>query len=397
MALTDAQIRSLKPEARRYRKSDSSGLYIEVMTSGAKFFRLACRLDGKQRTYFIGEYPDMRLAEARLKAAEYKRSVKERIDPTAEQKAEEEKRKKIDPLWKDIAQDYLMLRQRSGAAQRTLQKLHRQIQVTIDALGKREVTDITAEDVLDVVNPIANAGHVENAHEIRSRFSQVFRYASARGLIEHDPAAMTIDAMVPRKRGEFAGITDLKEVGQLMKDIHAYRQRHFWVGSALLLSAYLFPRNSEIRGMCWDEIDWKEKLWEIPAERMKMKREHIVPLPMQAIQVLKEVMEIDLSAELVFPAPRNPTRVMSDATFGKALRSMGYSSDRHVHHGFRTTASTLLNEMGWNADWIERQLAHVQNNKVRAAYNKAEYLEGRKEMMASYAEELDRLAFIIEV
>ena len=389
MALTDAQIRSLKPEARRYRKSDSSGLYIEVMTSGAKFFRLACRLDGKQRTYFIGEYPDMRLADARLKAAEYKRSAKEGIDPTAEQKEEEEKRIKIDPLWKDIAQDYLMLRQRSGAAQRTLQKLHRQMQVTIDALGNREITDITAEDVLGVVNPIANAGKVENAHEIRSRFSQVFRYAAARGLIEHDPAAMTIDAMVPRKRGEFAGLTDPKEVGQLMKDIHAYRERHFWVGSALLLSAYLFPRNSEIRGMRWDEIDWKEALWEIPAERMKMKREHIVPLPKQAIQILREVKEIDLGAELVFPALRNPTRMMSDATFGKALRSMGYSSDRHVHHGFRTSASTILNEMGLNADWIERQLAHVQQNRVRASYNKAEYLEGRREMMQSYADKLD--------
>ncbi len=395
MALTDAQIRGFKPEGKRYRKSDANGLYLEVMPTGGKFFRLACRLDGKQRTFFIGEYPDMRLADARLKAAEYKRSAKEGIDPTADQKEEKAEREKVDPLWKDIAQDYLMLRQRSGAAQRTLQKLHRQIQVTIDALGDREVTDITAEDVLDVVNPIADAGHVENAHEIRSRFSQVFRYAAARGLVKHDPASMTIDAMVPRKRGEFAGLTDPKEVGQLMKDIHAYRERYFWVGSALLLSAYLFPRNSELRGMRWDEIDWKEKLWEIPAERMKMKREHIVPLPKQAIKVLKEVKKIHLGAELVFPAPRDPTRMMSDATFGKALRSMGYSSDRHVHHGFRTTASTLLNEMGWNSDWIERQLAHVQQNRVRASYNKAEYLEGRREMMQAYADRTDELGGMI--
>ena len=124
---------------------------------------------------------------------------------------------------------------------------------------------------------------------------------------------------------------------------------------------------------------------------MKMKHEHSRPLPKQAIQVVKEIKDIDLGAELVFPAPRDPTRMMSDATFGKALRSMGYSSDRHVHHGFRTTASTILNEMGWNADWIERQLAHVQQNRVRASYNKAEYLEGRREMMQAFADKLERL------
>lgn len=171
----------------------------------------------------------------------------------------------------------------------------------------------------------------------------MFHYAAARGLVEHDPAAMMIDTMVPRKKGVFAGLNDPKEVGQLMRDIHKYRERHIWVGSALLLSAHLFPRNTELRGMWWGEIDWKEELWEILADRMKMKREPIVPLPHQAVQVLQEINKIDVGAELVFPAPRDPTRMMSDATFGKALRSMGYSSDRHVHHGFRTTASTLLN------------------------------------------------------
>lgn len=282
-----------------------------------------------------------------------------------------------------------MLRQRSGAAFRTLKKLDRQIGVTIRCLGDRELTSITAEDVLSVVNPIAEGGHVENAHEIRSRFSQVFRYAAARGLISHDPAAITIDAMVPRKRGEFQGLTDPTEVGQLMREIHAYRKDHFWVGTALLLSAYLFPRNTELRGMRWDEIDWDRKLWEIPATRMKMNRDHLTPLPEPALMILNQVRQIDIGSELVFPAPRDPTRMMSDNTFNAALRRMGYSRQRHVHHGFRTTASTNLNEMGWNSDWIERQLAHVPANKVRSSYNKAEYLEGRTRMMAAYAEALD--------
>lgn len=391
MALTDAQVRSFKPNEKRFRKSDGRGLYLEVMPTGYKYFRLACRLDGKQKTYTIGEYPEMTLANARVKATEYKKYTKQGIDPLAVAKKEKAKREQSKPLWKDIAKDYLMLRQRSGAAMRTMQKLDRQINVTIKALGNREVTDISAEDVLAVVNPIAYAGYVENAHEIRSRFSQVFRYAVARGLIKYDPAAMTIDAMVPRKRGEFSGLTDTKEVGQLMRDIHEYREQQFWVGSALLLSAYLFPRNTELRGMRWIEINWDEKLWEIPAERMKMKREHVVPLSNQVLNLLKEVKEIDLGAELVFPAPRDPTKMMSDNTFNKALRAMGYTNKRHVHHGFRITASTLMNEMGWNADWIERQLAHIEQNKVRASYNKAEYLEGRRKMMSAYSKELDKL------
>ena len=196
--------------------------------------------------------------------------------------------------------------------------------------------------------------------------------------------------MVKRRRGEFAGLTDPKAVGQLMRCIHAYRERHWLVGSALLLSAYLFPRSSELRGMRWDELDFEQALWEVPGERMKMKRDHVVPLPTQALAVLEEIRSIDLGSQLVFPSPRDPRRTLSEMTFNAALRRLGYGSNIHVHHGFRTTASTNLNEMGWNSDWIERQLAHVPANKVRSSYNKAEYLEGRRTMMQQYATWLDQ-------
>jgi len=313
MPLTDAQIKSFKPENKRIRKSDRGGLFVDVMPSGKKVFRLAYRFADKQRTLVIGEYPTVKLADARLKAAEHKQSLREGINPNIKiEKPEPETKVQDVPLWCDVAKDYLMLRQRSGAALRTLQKLDRQIGVTIQSLGTRDISSITAQDVLSVVNPIAEKGQVENAHEIRS---QVFRYAAARGLVTHDPAAVTIDAMVPRRRGEFAGITDSKEIGQLMRDIESYREQHFWVGSALLLSAYLFPRNTELRGMRWDEIDWEKKLWEIPAERMKMKREHVIPLPEPAMKVLNEVREIDVGSQLVFPAPRDPRKMMSDNTW----------------------------------------------------------------------------------
>lgn len=395
MSLTDAQIKSFKSPGKRLRRSDGGGLFLDVMPSGKKIFRLAYRSVGKQRTAFIGEYPSVRLIDARLKAAEIKTSLREGVDPKEVAQgasktalAEPEAAK---PLWRDVATDYVMLRQRSGAAQRTIVKLMRQVDVTIAKLGDRALDQITSEDVLSVVNPIAEDGRVETAHEIRSRFSQIFRYAAARGLAQHDPAAVTIGAMVKRRRGEFAGLTEPKAVEQLMRDIHEYRKRHWLVGSALLLSAYLFPRNTELRGMRWEEIDWDRSIWEVPGERMKMKRDHLVPLPTQPFTVLEELKSIDLGSPLVFPSPRDPKRMLSEMTFNAALRRMGYGNDTHVHHGFRTTASTNLNEMGWNSDWIERQLAHVPANKVRSSYNKAEYLDGRIKMMNAWANWLESL------
>ena len=205
MALTDAQIRGLKPETKRIRKSDGGGMFLEVLPSGKKIFRLAYRFDGKQRTIVIGDYPHTKLADARLIASEHKQLLRSGIDPhTAQEQEEAEKNAPKGPIWRDVAMDYLMLLQRSGAARPTLQKMDRQIGITIEQLGDREITDITAQDVLSVVNPIAESGKVESAHEIRTRFSQIFRYAAARGLVGHDPASVTIDAMIPRTRGEFA-------------------------------------------------------------------------------------------------------------------------------------------------------------------------------------------------
>ena len=396
MALTDAQIRSLKAPSKRIRRSDGGGLFLDLMPSGRKVFRLAYRFNGLQRTAVIGDYPDVRLADARLKAAEFKLSLKNGIDPnalgdTSTEEVSEAPEPAAQVLWQGVARDYLLLRQQNGAAPRTMAKLDRQIGVTVQALGSRAIEDITAQDILNVVNPIAAKGQIENAHEIRSRFSQVFRYAAARGLVTHDPAAVTIDAMVKRKRGEFVGVTDPNEVGALIRALRKYQMNHPIVGAALLLSAYVFPRNTEIRGMRWDEIDWDRQIWEIPASRMKMKREHLVPLPNQAISLLQNVQHWDVGSPLVFPSPRDPKRMMSDMTFNAALRRLGYTKEVHVHHGFRTTASTNLNEMGWSADWIERQLAHVQTNKVRSSYNKAEYLEGRTRMMQAYANWLNQM------
>jgi integrase len=394
MSLTDIQIRALQPSQKRIRCSDGGGLFVEVLPSGKKVFRLAYRLHGGQRTKMIGDYPRTTLADARLKAAAFKIDLKsgdpEVIDQATKRQSVETSTKTKEMTWKELADDYLLIRQQSGPAPQTLSKLIRQIGITIESLGTRSISEITAEDVLGVVNPIAASGRVETAHEVRTRFSQVFRYAGARGLINYDPSAFTVGAMVARRRGSFAGITTPKEVGKLLVAINRYSENNPIVGAALLLSAYLFPRNTELRGMRWEEIEWDAARWEIPAQRMKMKRDHIVPLPTQAVGLLRLLQNYDFGSKLVLPSPRDAKRMVLDMTFNAALRRMGYTNDVHVHHGFRTMASTNLNEMGWNFDWIERQLAHVPANKVRSSYNKAQYLKGRTEMMQIYADWLDK-------
>lgn len=393
MPLTDTQVRAIRSSEKRVRVSDGGGLFLEVLPSGRKVFRLAYRLAGNQRTKMIGDYPRTSLADARLKVAAFKLDLNssdpEIVELATRPRPTVKMQKRESTTWREVADGYLMMRQQSNPAPKTLSKLNSQISITVDALGNKLVNEITAQDILDVVNPIASSGRVETAHEVRARFSQIFRYAGARGLVTHDPAAFTIDAMVKRRRGEFAGVTDPAAVGNLLHAIEGYRNTNPIVGAALMLSAYLFPRNTELRGMRWDELDWDASRWEVPGQRMKMSRDHIVPLPSQALGLLRQLQYFDVGSDLVLPSPRDPKRMVSDMTFNSALRRIGYKSDRHVHHGFRTTASTNLNEMGWNYDWIERQLAHVPANKVRSSYNKAQYLDGRTKMMQSYADWLD--------
>ncbi len=309
MPLTDAEIRGFKSGEQPFRRSDGGGLFIDVMPSGKKVFRLAYRSGGTQRTVWLGDYPTTRLADARLKASEIKLALRNGHDPkdAAHSYVDPVYLQPIQsgPLWREIANDYLLLRKRSGAAAKTLAKLNRHIEIAMIALGNRPIKEITAEELLAVVNPIAESGRIETAHGVRSRFSQIFRYAVARGLCTHDPASVIIDAMISRQAGEYAGITEPKEVRKLLQSIHEYRKQHIIVGSALLLSAYLFTRNTELRGMQWAEIDWDTAIWEIPGEPMKANRDHIVPLPRQALGILSELKEIDFGSKFVFPSPRD--------------------------------------------------------------------------------------------
>lgn len=416
--LTDSLIAQAQPTAKKQRLKDGRGLYVEVLPSGRKTFRLNYRLAGKLRDLRLGQFGVIRLADARFRADQAREMIARGEDPAnadlvsgpppvlAEASAAAEpvyapveRRQEPAPeeapdAWSKIAADYLAYRLRAGTHHRTRQKLERQVLHTIDVLGHTRIADVTAADILALVKPFEDDGRVETAHEIRSRCAQIMDYAEAKGFPNGNPAARVVKAMLPRKRGHFPGLIEPKAVGKLMRDIRAFDACEPQTRWGLLLSAYLFPRSDQLRGATWDEIDLEAAMWEIPGARMKGESapDHLVPLPRQVVRLLEEIAEFTGRGRYVLPSPRGQDAKMSDGTFNMLLRRMGYDTRRvHCHHGFRITASTNLNEMGFNRDWIERQLAHVDRDAVRAGYNKAQYIRGRTEMMQTYADWLDEV------
>lgn len=399
MTLTDSSIRALKTDGSLYRKRDGGGLYIEVAANGAKVFRLAYRFAGKQRTLIIGPYPEVKLAEARGHREEAKTKLRAGVDPGAERDARRPKTAgqvpevgEADPAtrWDTIARSYLEKRAREKAAPATLSKLALHAEATFPAMGEKQIQDITAQDVIAACRPYERQGKLNSAHSVRTLASQIFRYAIAHGLAAQDPASPVRDAIARPSSGGYAGITEPARVGELMRAIRGY-QGEPAVRAGMLLSAYLFPRNGEIRRMRWTQIDFETAIWTVPGAQMKKGREHLVPLPRQALDVLAWIRPMTVRKEYILHSPTSDSGLLSENTFNMALRRLGFAPAEHVHHGFRTTASTNLNELGWNVDWIERQLAHVEENKIRGAYNRAQYLPRRVEMMQAYADWLDGL------
>ena len=263
-------------------------------------------------------------------------------------------------------------------------------QLLFPELGDRPIRHIKAPELLAALRKLEARGKIETAHRTKQRASQIFRYAIATGRADHDPAADLRGALTPLEVEHRAAITDPKRVGELLRAIDEYAGQpstHY----ALKLAPYVFLRPGELRAAEWSEIDFDKAEWRIPAERMKMREGHIVPLPKQAVDILREIQPLIGSGSLVFPSLRTNTRPISEGTVNAALRRVGFSKEEMTGHGFRTRASTLLNEQGWHPDLIELQLAHAERNKVRAAYNRAQRLSERKTMMQAYADYLDGL------
>ena len=387
MPLTDTAIRGLKPTDKQQRVADGNGLYLLVTPNGKKNWRFRYFIQGRENMLSLGAYPQVSLKEARERCADARKLVNNGIDPSAEKKA---KVQSLQTTFEKVALEWLDNQKpvwSAGYVKMTTQRLEKNI---FPFLGSRPIHEITPPELLLALRKIEVRGAVNQAHNVREICSRIFRYAIASSRAERDTAADLRGALKAFVQKPRAAITNPTKIGGLMRAIDDF-DGTFVVKSGLQLLALTFLRPGEVRLGEWAEINFEEKLWCVPAGRMKMRREHLVPLSTQACELLQSLHVLTGDEKLMFPGLRSPKTPISDATFIAALRRMGYAKDEMCAHGFRSMASTILNEQGYSADAIEKQLAHNPRNKIRGIYNRAEYLPERRRIMQEWANYLDDL------
>jgi integrase len=387
--LTDAAIRAAKPRQKSYKLFDGHGLYLEVVPTGSKLWRLKYRHDGRENRLALGAHPATSLKEARERRDAARRQLGAGIDPSSQRQAE---KLATANTFEAIAREWLALQEKKLApttfakAQWTFETL------VFPYIGSRPIAKLGATDVLKVLKRIEGRGIHETAHRTRQRCSQVFRYAVQTERAAHDVSADLRGALAPVVSEHHASITEPARIGELLRAIHGYGG-HLVTAYALKLAPLLFVRPGELRRAEWTEfdLDGTEPHWRIPAAKMKMGEQLVVPLAIQALALLRELHPLTGGGQYVFPSLRSGSRPMSDGTVNAALRRMGYTTEEMTGHGFRSLASTCLNEQGYHPDLIELQLAHAERNQVRAAYNKAQRLPERRQMMQAWADYLEGL------
>ena len=396
MALTDTTCRNAKPEKKPRKLSDGGGLYLEVMPTGSKYWRLKYRIAGKEKRLAIGVYPEVSLKEAREKRDEAKKLIREGIDPSQAKK--EQKRQKIAEVehsFENIAREWHGDQERGWTERHAHYVLKRLETDIFPALGVRAINEIKPVELLAVIKEIEKRGAMDIAKRALQTCGQVYRYAVIHGKTDYDITPGLRDGLKrPEKQKHFASLKE-HELPEFLHKLKSY-DGDLQTKLALKLLILTFVRTTELRGACWEEIDVEKKEWRIPAERMKMREEHIVPLCKQSIAILKALEPISGYREHVFPNRNKPLTFISENTLLYAIYRMGYHS-RATGHGFRATASTILNENNFRPDVIERQLAHGERNKVRAAYNHAEYLPERRVMMQWWGDYIERVTIDGEV
>ena len=399
MPLTDKAIKNAKPgvnpkgiaTTKPYKMPDGGGMYLEVAPSGGKWWRFKYRFEGKEKRLSLGVYPDVGLRDARDKHAEARRLLAAGVDPSANKKAAKAAQgERAANSFETVAREWFD-KHAPNWKENHSSKIIRRLEVDIFPwLGARPIGEVAAPELLAAIRRIESRGALETAHRALANCGQVFRYAVATGRAQRDTAADLRGSLPPVKEKHHASITDPKAIGELLRDIEGY-QGAFVTRCALRLAPLVFLRPGELRKAEWVEIDLDKAEWRIPAARMKMNAVHIVPLASQAVAILRELHPRTGEGKYVFPGARTTTRPMSENAVLSALRRLGYTTGEMTGHGFRSMASTLLNEQGFNRDAIERQLAHAERDGVRAAYNYAEYLPERKRMMQQWADYLDAL------
>lgn len=391
MSLTDIKVRSLKARDRQYKVADGRGLFLVITTNGSKYWRFRYRFVDREKSLAIGVYPDISLAEARDKAHEARKMLANDIDPGAEKQNKKRARKLAAAnTFEAIAREWFQKNSAKWVDSHGGRVMNRLEKDVFPYVGKRPITELSAPEILSVLQRIENRGAIETAHRTHQNFGQIFRYAIATGYAQNDPCPHLRGALKPIQQRHHASIVEPKKIGELLRAINSY-EGFFVTKCALRFAPLVFVRPGELRQAEWSEINLDTAEWRIPAAKMKMREQHIVPLANQAITILQELHMLTGRGKYIFPSIRSSKRPMSENTVLGALRRLGYTTDEMTGHGFRSMASTLLNEQGWNRDAIERQLAHGERNSIRAAYNYAEYLAERRKMMQHWADYLDEL------
>ena len=386
--LKPIECKHAKAKDKDYKMSDGAGLFLLVAKSGSKYWRMKYRSNGKEKLLSIGVYPTVSLKEARVKRDEAKKQLNNGIDPSEFKQTA--KQTDLEDSFEYVAREWHTKYKPNWTenhAQRILTRLEKDV---FPWVGKRPVDEINAPELLKLLRRVENRGAIETSHRVMQNCGQVFRYAVATGKAERDPTGDLKGALPPVRKKHLASITEPTKIAGLLRAIDGY-EGHFVSRCAMKMAPYVFVRPGELRHAEWAEIDLDNAEWRIPAEKMKMRELHIVPLSDQVISILKEIQSLTGNGRYVFPSIRTNTRPMSENTVLAGLRRLGYTKEEMTGHGFRSMASTLLNEQGWHRDAIERQLAHAERDSVRAAYNYAEHLPERRKMMQSWADYLDAL------
>jgi len=385
-------VTSARPREREYKLTDGAGLYLLVKPNGRKLWRLNYAYLGKQRTLSFGAWPDVSLADARERRDEARKLIAAGLDPSHEAKlAEARAMLSEENSFKLVAEEWVAKQEREGMSEVTLSKIRWLLAKAYPRIGSRPVAKITPQEALAVLRSIEATGRYESARRMRSVLGRVFRYAIATTRAEMDPSRDLRGALTVPKAKHLAAITTPKGAGELMRAIEGYTG-HAITLFGLRLSAHLFVRPGELRQAEWSEFDFDRSVWNIPEQKMKMRRPHRVPLSTQVIALFEQLWELTGTGRYCFPSFRSPLRPMSENTVNAALRALGFSQEEMTAHGFRAMAATLLNETGkFNPDAIERQLAHMETNAIRRAYTRGEYWDERVRMMQYWSDQLDEM------
>lgn len=390
MSLTHCTLLNAQPREKTYKLFDGHGLYLQVAPTGGKWWRVKYRLGGREQCLSLGTFPAVALKVARQRCAELRAQLAAGVDPAAERRLAKQRPARRDDSFEAIAREWYATFSRNWTPTHGDRVLRRLETYVFPRIGKMPIREITAMSVLECLRRLEQQNTHETARRVLRYCSQTLRYAIITGRAETDVLSQLRGALAPRKVQHLASIKDPKQVGALLRAIDGYDGR-LVTKFALWFAPLVFVRPGELRYAAWSDFDFLQREWRIPADQMKARQPHIVPLSSQAMALLRELQPLTGGSLFLFPGERSADRPVSNNTLNAALRRLGYGAGDMTAHGFRSMASTLLNELGWSSDAIERQLAHGERDGVRAVYNYAQYLPERRRMMQAWSDYLDHL------